>query len=331
MVMPAPVWFPIIVNTSAPITINAQIAEQIKVLIAIGELQPGDALPTVTQLAKYLGVNHNTIATVYNYLIESGYLIAQRGKGTFVANTQVVENLIIYKQFYNLLSQAFSAAQAIELSPSEFAGAAYAQAVMLNRHQVAPLKLVFVECLQHSANVYEAIKLEIKQHLSFLSLEDLMATQPKALKELLAADLVITTGQHIWEVTQIAAPEQEIIRVDIKPDLQLLTQISSKPRNTVMLLVCQSEAGSEEMKQMLQQAGVSHINFQTLGLENIKQNRQLLEQADVVCVSRKVEDYVRQYNPQPDKVMVFNFNLDETNMSVLKARITAIQLALATA
>jgi DNA-binding transcriptional regulator YhcF (GntR family)/galactitol-specific phosphotransferase system IIB component len=331
MVMPAPVWFPIIVNTSAPITINAQIAEQIKLLIAIGELQSGDALPTVTQLAKYLGVNHNTIATVYNYLISSSYLIAQRGKGTFVANTQVVENLIIYKQFYNLLSQAFSAAQAIELSPSEFAGAAYAQAVMLNRHQVAPLKLVFVECLQHSADVYEAIKLEIKQHFSFLSLEDLMASQPKALKELLAADLVITTGQHIWEVTQIAAPEQEIIRVDIKPDLQLLTQISSKPRNTVMLLVCQSEAGSEEMKQMLQQAGVSHINFQTLGLENIKQNRQLLEQADVVCVSRKVEDYVRQYNPQPDKVMVFNFSLDETNMSVLKARISAIQLALANA
>jgi DNA-binding transcriptional regulator YhcF (GntR family) len=331
MVMTAPVWFPIIVNTSAPITINAQIAEQIKLLIAIGELQPGDALPTVTQLAKYLGVNHNTIATVYNYLIESGYLIAQRGKGTFVANTQVVENLIIYKQFYNLLSQAFSAAQAIELSPSEFAGAAYAQAVILNRHQVAPLKLVFVECLQHSADVYEAIKLEVKQHFSFLSLEDLMASQPKALKELLAADLVITTGQHIWEVTQIAAPEQEIIRVDIKPDLQLITQISSKPRNTVMLLICQSEAGSEEMKQMLQEAGVSHINFQTLGLENIKQNRQLLEQADVVCVSRKVEDYVRQYNPQPDKVMVFNFSLDETNMSVLKARISAIQLALATA
>jgi DNA-binding transcriptional regulator YhcF (GntR family) len=331
MVMPAPVWFPIIVNTSAPITINAQIAEQIKLLIAIGELQPGDALPTVTQLAKYLGVNHNTIATVYNYLIESGYLIAQRGKGTFVANTQVVENLIIYKQFYNLLSQAFSAAQAIELSPSEFAGAAYAQAVILNRHQVAPLKLVFVECLQHSADVYEAIKLEIKQHFSFLSLEDLMASQPKALKELLAADLVITTGQHIWEATQIAAPEQEIIRVDIKPDLQLLTQISSKPRNTLMLLVCREEAGSEVMKQMLQQAGISHINFQTLSLENIKQNRQLLEQADAVCTSRLVEDYVRQYTPQPDKVMVFNFSLDETNMSVLKARITAIKLALGTA
>ncbi|HCF26930.1 MAG TPA: GntR family transcriptional regulator, partial [Cyanobacteria bacterium UBA11049] len=107
----------------------------------------------------------------------------------------------------------------------------------------------FVECLQHSADVYEAIQSEIKQLLLFLYLEDLKASQPKALKELLAADLVITTAQHLWEVTHIAAPEQEVIGVDIKPSLQLLTQISSKPRNALMLLVCQEVAGSEVMKQ----------------------------------------------------------------------------------
>ncbi|HCF26931.1 MAG TPA: GntR family transcriptional regulator, partial [Cyanobacteria bacterium UBA11049] len=151
--MSAPVLLPIIVDTQAPITINAQIAEQIKLLISVGELQPGEALPTVTQLAKQLGVNHNTIAAVYNYLIESSYLVASRGKGTFVAHTQAVQNLITYKQFYELLGQAFSAAAIIGLSPSEFGAAAYAQAVMLNSHPADPLKLVFVESLQHSADV----------------------------------------------------------------------------------------------------------------------------------------------------------------------------------
>jgi len=331
MVMPAPVLLPIIVDTSAPITINAQIAEQIKLLIAVGELQPGDALPTVTQLAKQLRVNHNTIAAVYNYLIETGYLIAQRGKGTFVAHTQAVQNIITHNQFYNLLGQASSTAAIIGLSPSEFGAAAYAQAVRWNRHQVPLLKLVFVECLHHSINVYEAIQSEIKVPLLFLRLSDLKASQPKALKELLTADLVITTMEHQWEVIQLTAPEQELIGVDIEPDVQLLTQISSKPRNTRMLLVCQEEAGSEVMKQTLQQAGISHINFQTLGLEYLQQNRQLLEQADAVCASREVEEYVRQYSPKPDKVMVFNFSLDETNMSVLKARLAAIQLALSTA
>lgn len=327
MVMPAPVRLPIIVDTQAPITINAQTAEQIKLLIAMGELQPGDALPTVTQLAKQLEVNHNTIAAVYNYLIKSSYLVASKGKGTFVAHSQAVQNIITHKQFYSLLGQAFSAAAIIGLSPSEFGAAAYAQAIRLNSHLASPLKLVFVECQQYRLDIYEAIQSEIKQHLLFLHLEDLKASQPKALKELLAADFVITTAQHLWEVIQLSAPEQEVIGVDIKPTLQLLTQISSKPRNALMLLVCQSEVGSEVMKQMLKQAGISHINFQPLSLEYLQQNRQLLEQADAVCVSREVEDYVRQHSPQPDKVLVFNFSLDQTNMSVLKARLATIQLA----
>lgn len=326
MVMPASIQFPVVVDTSAPITINIQIAEQIKLLIATGKLQPGDVLPTVTYLAKHVRVNHNTVAAVYNYLIESGYLIAQRGKGTFVANSQAVRNIITRKEFYNLLGQAFNTAKVIKLSPSEIAGAAYAQAIISSQDTVNSLKLVFVDCLHNSAGVYEAVQLEITQDVLLCYLEDLKAGKPEVLKDLLAADLVITTAQHLWDVTELTQSEQEIIGVDIKPDLQLLIQISSLPRNALMLLICEEENGSEEMKNMLELAGISHMKFHTLGLENIKQNPQLLEQASAVCVSKNVEDYVRQHTSVPDKIMVFNFCLYETNISVLKARIAAIQL-----
>lgn len=95
--MIAPVWSKVIVDTSAPITINAQVTEPIKLLIAHKKLKSDDALPTVTQLAKHLGVNHNTVAAIYSHLTETDYLVAQRGKGTFVANTQVVQNLINFQ------------------------------------------------------------------------------------------------------------------------------------------------------------------------------------------------------------------------------------------
>jgi DNA-binding transcriptional regulator YhcF (GntR family) len=324
--MPVPDFLPIVVNSSAPITINAQIAEQIKLLIAMGELQPGDALPTVTQLAKQVGVNHNTLAAVYNDLISSDYLIAQRGKGTFVANTQVVRNIINNKQFYNLLGQAFSAATIVGLSPSGFAGAAYAQAAMLNRYFSTSLKLVFVGCSHQSADIYEAIKSEIKIPLSFLRLSDLNPSKPNTLQEILAADLVITTAQHQWEVIQLTAPEQEVISINLKPDIQLLAQISSKPRHTKVLLVSRSETDSEDMKRILVQAGISHISFQTIELKSFEQKPQILSQFDVICVSKVVEEYVLQYSLQLDKVVIFNFRLDESNMSVLKARIATIKL-----
>lgn len=327
MIISEPFVLPIIVDNSAPITINAQIAEQIKLLIATGELHPGDALPTVTQLAKQLGVNHNTIATVYNYLIESNYLVAQRGKGTFVADTLAVKNILNYKQFYNLLGQAFSTAAMMGLSPSEFAGAAYAQAVILSQHTTAPLKLVFVECLQHGVEIYEAIRDKIQQDLEFLSLEELKDQKPKALKELLIADLIVTTTQNLWDVIQIATPEKEVIGINIKPDLQLLTNISSLPRKSLVLLISEEETESEDMKKMLQQSGISHINFQPLGWNYFNKNRQVLKQADAICVSKKVEESIHQYSHKLDKLIVFSTILDDTNISVLKSRIAAIMSA----
>lgn len=90
---------PIIVDSNSSINIKAQIIGQVKLLIALNELQSGDSLPTVVEFAKHLGVNHNTVAAVYNDLIESGYLIAQRGKGTFVAQNEIVKKAEVTNTF----------------------------------------------------------------------------------------------------------------------------------------------------------------------------------------------------------------------------------------
>jgi response regulator RpfG family c-di-GMP phosphodiesterase len=137
---------------------------------------------------------------------------------------------------------------------------------------------------------------------------------------------VITTPKYQWQVLELTAPEQEVICINLKPGIELLTQISSKPRNTKVLLVGDSESDSENMKQVLEQAGISHITFQTLNLEGIKNNSQFISQFDVICAS-KIEDYVRKHNPHTEKIMVFNFTVDDSNMSVLKARIATIRLA----
>ncbi|MDU3933456.1 MAG: aminotransferase class I/II-fold pyridoxal phosphate-dependent enzyme [Serratia liquefaciens] len=63
-----------------------QIAEQISTQIKQGNLQPGDLLPPVRQLAGELGVNPNTVASAYAKLRDAG-LVATRGR----AGTQVLE------------------------------------------------------------------------------------------------------------------------------------------------------------------------------------------------------------------------------------------------
>ena len=63
-----------------------QIIEQVKFAIARGDLDPGDRLPTVRQLAVDLSVNPNTVVRAYRELEIEGTLDTQQGSGTFVGN-----------------------------------------------------------------------------------------------------------------------------------------------------------------------------------------------------------------------------------------------------
>lgn len=69
-------------GSSTPI--YEQIVCQVREQLAIGELNPGDQLPTVRQLASELRVNFNTIARAYRLLDETGLISTQRGRGTYL-------------------------------------------------------------------------------------------------------------------------------------------------------------------------------------------------------------------------------------------------------
>jgi len=62
-----------------------QVADQLRRLVASGELVPGTALPSVRQLARDLGVNLNTIARAYRLLESEGFLVIRDRAGVTVA------------------------------------------------------------------------------------------------------------------------------------------------------------------------------------------------------------------------------------------------------
>jgi GntR family transcriptional regulator len=72
------------IDRASPLPVYVQLAEQIRLLIHRGALNPGDPLPTVRELAVALGVNANTVARVYRDLQQEGQLRLERGLGTFV-------------------------------------------------------------------------------------------------------------------------------------------------------------------------------------------------------------------------------------------------------
>jgi GntR family transcriptional regulator len=77
--------FDITPASAAPIW--RQIEEGMRRMISLGTLVPGDAVPSVRDLAQQLRVNPNTVARAYQRLTDAGVFSVRRGEGTFVAET----------------------------------------------------------------------------------------------------------------------------------------------------------------------------------------------------------------------------------------------------
>ncbi|MFH1266515.1 MAG: GntR family transcriptional regulator [Planctomycetota bacterium] len=74
------------IDTKSGVPFYRQIIEQVKFAIARGDLESGDRLPTVRQLAVDLSINPNTVIRAYRELEIEGMLDTQQGSGTFVGN-----------------------------------------------------------------------------------------------------------------------------------------------------------------------------------------------------------------------------------------------------
>ncbi len=68
-----------------------QVVDEIKSLIAGGELSEGSALPPVRQVAADLGVNLNTIAHAYRQLQNQGLVKIRHGAGAVVTSRLLSE------------------------------------------------------------------------------------------------------------------------------------------------------------------------------------------------------------------------------------------------
>ena len=71
-------------HSSEPLT--QQVVLQIKRLIVIGTLKPGDKLPSVRQLAKELQINPTTTSRIFAQLAKEGVVIQKPGLGVYVAD-----------------------------------------------------------------------------------------------------------------------------------------------------------------------------------------------------------------------------------------------------
>ena len=71
-------------DSRSPTPLYDQIASRIRVAVAAGDLNAGDALPSVRHMASRLRVNPATVVQAYRALESDGFVEMKQGAGTYI-------------------------------------------------------------------------------------------------------------------------------------------------------------------------------------------------------------------------------------------------------
>ena len=93
-------------DQDAQVPLFRQITDQIKQLVAANRVQPGERLPTVRDLAHYLGISPGTVVRAYVELEREQVISSRRGAGT-VVTTRAVDpqvSMLRHNRLSNMVS-----------------------------------------------------------------------------------------------------------------------------------------------------------------------------------------------------------------------------------
>lgn len=122
---------------ASPEPIYRQIAEQVRRLVASGQLPAGAALPSVRDVAAVHAINPMTVSKAYSQLEAEGVLERLRGKGMAVASGAARAQALPARR-WAMVQPAIEAlarqARELELTPAEVADRLLQTIETLGRH-----------------------------------------------------------------------------------------------------------------------------------------------------------------------------------------------------
>ncbi len=86
-------------DETSPVPLYEQLASVLREMIRAGELRPGDPIPTESELIASYGVSRTTVRQAVLALARDGLVYRKRGKGSFVCQPKIVQQLVTLRSF----------------------------------------------------------------------------------------------------------------------------------------------------------------------------------------------------------------------------------------
>lgn len=209
------------INPQLDIPIYQQIVDKVRAAVKMGQLNPGQQLPTVQEMAQQLSIARGTIKRAYDELEHLGLIEKIQGRGTFICY-----------QPANSGSRKEQAMAAIDEMLDKLEGMGFSATeinIFLTLKQrertedLSVVKAAVVECnpenLSQLTDQLRTLKgVELYSYL----LESIQA-YPYKLDE--DTDLVITTAEHAEFLQSILPDKKKVALVALRPSLETFSGV----------------------------------------------------------------------------------------------------------
>lgn len=316
------------IDKNSTTSIYQQLADQIARKIRMGEILPGQKLPTVGELAEQTGAARGTVKHAYEELERRGIINMTRGKGTFVKE-QARQQSSTESRAMNAIESFLDEMEALSFSPEEIQ--MFFQLKLRERMEYDDsVSIIFIDCNPETlVNIVNQISVipRIEAHKMLLS--DAMKA-PYFIDDF--ADVIITTSTHMEQLGSVVKNKDKLVQVVTTPSSSTVARMALISGRSVGIL-CASETYSHIIHHGMQILEQPCRDAETYLFGSLRDLETFLQYKDILIVpkdfllfcSQSEGGLIRKAADQGKLLIQYDYQIDGGSFLNVKKRIEAIR------
>ena len=313
-----PIQLSLQVDARSPIPIRRQLTEQLKHVIEGGGVPHDQALPSIRELAGFLGINPNTVARVIEDLQRSGYVETRRGKGVFVAPAPPARPSPTLRQKF--LQETVIQAAARGMTADDVAVGVLTLTGIRPVAVQEAVEVLLVECTRPELEFFAR---ELAAHLPVrvdkVLLGDL-ATVVRRAKRAGRWGAAVTSFCHLPEVERLLGGKGvPVVALLAEAHLETLHRLAQLPSGTRVGVASAAAETAHNLEHSIANAGLPNITLIGAWPAEGAALGRLVRRVDVIVCSSSAAERVRGLADSSLQVLIDDRALDQRAIEMLAA------------
>jgi GntR family transcriptional regulator len=306
------------IDGHSPIPIRRQLTEQLRHVIESGGVPQEQALPSIRELAGFLGINPNTVARVIEDLKQSGYVEARRGKGVFVASAPPARPSPLLRERF--LQESVIWAAALGMTADDLAVGVLSVASIRPAAVQGTVEVLLVECSQPELDFFaRQLEAHLPVHVDQVLLGDLPAVTRRQ-KQPGRWRAAVTSFCHLPEVERLLKGRGvPVIALLAEAHLETLHRLAQLPLGTRVGVASAAAETAHNLEHSIANAALPNIKLVGACPAEGAALGRLLRRVDVIVCSTAAAERVRGLAGPAVQVVIDDRALDQRAVQMLAA------------